>query len=137
VHAELEPYYPQLGRPSIDPVLMIRMLIIGYLFAIRSERRGPVEPPWSRPAKLHQSYRHPRKTKRCLKTKLYSMNLKDYTLLVLQLCHFGAANNRDACRSRRIGPRYISRSPQIASGPTKFTVATPMVPTLTPPMLSG
>jgi hypothetical protein len=26
------------GRPSIDPVLMIRMLIIGYVFAIRSER---------------------------------------------------------------------------------------------------
>ena len=45
------------------------------------------------------------------------MHLKDYTLLVLQLCHFGAANNRDACRSRRIGPRYIGRSPQIASGP--------------------
>jgi transposase len=38
VHAELAPYYPQLGRPSIDPVLMIRMLIVGYLFAIRSER---------------------------------------------------------------------------------------------------
>src|SRR6201982_1056235 len=38
VHSELAPYYPQLGRPSIDPVLMIRMLIIGYLFAIRSER---------------------------------------------------------------------------------------------------
>jgi transposase len=38
VHAELAPYYPQLGRPSIDPALMIRMLIIGYLFAIRSER---------------------------------------------------------------------------------------------------
>jgi transposase len=38
VHAELAPYYPQFGRPSIDPVLMIRMLIIGYLFAIRSER---------------------------------------------------------------------------------------------------
>jgi transposase len=38
VHAELAPYYPQLGRPSIDPVLMIRMLIIGYLLAIRSER---------------------------------------------------------------------------------------------------
>src|ERR1700756_680459 len=38
VHAELASYYPQLGRPSIDPVLMIRMLIIGYLFAIRSER---------------------------------------------------------------------------------------------------
>src|SRR6201981_3020571 len=38
VHAELASYYPQLGRPSIDPVLMIRMLIIGYLLAIRSER---------------------------------------------------------------------------------------------------
>src|ERR1700751_4396229 len=38
VHAELASYYPQLGRPSIDPVLMNRMLIIGYLFAIRSER---------------------------------------------------------------------------------------------------
>jgi transposase len=27
-----------MGRPSIDPELMIRMLIIGYVFAIRSER---------------------------------------------------------------------------------------------------
>jgi transposase len=38
VHGELEPYYSRLGRPSIDPALMIRMLIIGYVFAIRSER---------------------------------------------------------------------------------------------------
>src|SRR5246500_700750 len=38
VHSELAPYYPRFGRPSIDPVLMIRMLIIGYVFAIRSER---------------------------------------------------------------------------------------------------
>jgi len=38
VHAELAPFYPKIGRPSIDPVLMIRMLIIGYVFAIRSER---------------------------------------------------------------------------------------------------
>ena len=38
VHAELAPYYPKIGRPSIDPVLMIRMLIIGYVFGIRSER---------------------------------------------------------------------------------------------------
>jgi transposase len=28
VYAELAPHYPTLGRPSIDPVLMIRMLII-------------------------------------------------------------------------------------------------------------
>src|ERR1700740_2653442 len=38
VHFQLAPFYPRLGRPSIDPVLMIRMLIIGYVFAIRSER---------------------------------------------------------------------------------------------------
>jgi transposase len=39
VHSELAPYYSPLGRPSIDPVLMIRMLIAGYVFAIRSERQ--------------------------------------------------------------------------------------------------
>jgi hypothetical protein len=39
VYAELAPYYSETGRPSIDPVLVIRMLIIGYVFAIRSERQ--------------------------------------------------------------------------------------------------
>src|SRR5262249_15256086 len=39
VHAELAPYYSLIGRPSIDPVLMIRMLIVGYVFAIRSARQ--------------------------------------------------------------------------------------------------
>jgi len=39
VHGELERYYSHTGRPSIDPELMIRMLIVGYVFAIRSERR--------------------------------------------------------------------------------------------------
>jgi transposase len=38
VHAELASHYPTLGRPSVDPVLMIRMLIIGYVFGLRSER---------------------------------------------------------------------------------------------------
>src|ERR1700704_335093 len=38
VHKELAPYYSHTGRPSSDPVLMIRMLIVGYVFAIRSER---------------------------------------------------------------------------------------------------
>ena len=35
----LAPYYSHTGRPSIDPELMIRMLLIGYCFGIRSERR--------------------------------------------------------------------------------------------------
>src|SRR6516164_2316159 len=34
VHDELAPHYPNNGRPSIDPELMIRMLIIGYVFAV-------------------------------------------------------------------------------------------------------
>ena len=38
VHKELEPYYSHTGRPSIDPELVLRMLIVGYVFAIRSER---------------------------------------------------------------------------------------------------
>ena len=38
VYAELAPHYSRMGRPSVDPVLMLRMLLIGYLFAIRSER---------------------------------------------------------------------------------------------------
>src|SRR5512143_2259497 len=39
VRRELAGFYSHLGRPSIDPELMIRMLIIGYCFGIRSERR--------------------------------------------------------------------------------------------------
>jgi transposase len=36
---QLAPFYSATGRPSVDPELMIRMLIIGYCFGIRSERR--------------------------------------------------------------------------------------------------
>src|SRR5271167_4240701 len=39
VRTHLEPYYSETGRPSIDPELMMRMLIVGYCFGIRSERR--------------------------------------------------------------------------------------------------
>jgi len=39
VRAELRPFYSKIGRPSIDPELMMRMLIIGYSMGIRSERR--------------------------------------------------------------------------------------------------
>src|SRR4030081_2538794 len=36
---ELAPFYSAIGRPSVDPELMIRMLIVGYCSGIRSERR--------------------------------------------------------------------------------------------------
>jgi transposase len=39
IRQHLRPFYSETGRPSIDPELMIRMLIIGYCMGIRSERR--------------------------------------------------------------------------------------------------
>jgi transposase len=39
VRARLAPFYSAIGRPSVDPELMIRMLLVGYCLGIRSERR--------------------------------------------------------------------------------------------------
>ena len=39
LHQHLAPHYSSTGRPSIDPALLIRMLVIGYCFGIRSERQ--------------------------------------------------------------------------------------------------
>lgn len=39
IRKHLRAYYSDIGRPSIDPELMIRMLLIGYCYGIRSERR--------------------------------------------------------------------------------------------------
>ena len=39
IRQHLEPFYSTTGRPSIDPELMIRMLLVGYCYGIRSERR--------------------------------------------------------------------------------------------------
>jgi transposase len=36
---QLKPFYSPIGRPSVDPELMVRMLLVGYCFGIRSERR--------------------------------------------------------------------------------------------------
>jgi transposase len=48
---KLEPFYSEVGRPSIDPELMIRMLIVGYCYGIRFERRLCEE------VELHLAYR--------------------------------------------------------------------------------
>ena len=32
-------YYSHTGKPSIDPVVLVKMLLVGYLFDIRSERK--------------------------------------------------------------------------------------------------
>ena len=39
IRRQLIPFYSHTGRPSVDPELMIRMLLVGYCFGIRSERR--------------------------------------------------------------------------------------------------
>ena len=33
------PYYSTNGRPSVDPVSMFKMLLVGYLYGVKSERR--------------------------------------------------------------------------------------------------
>jgi transposase len=45
------PFYSEIGRPSIDPELIIRMLIVGYCYGVRSERRLCEE------VELHLAYR--------------------------------------------------------------------------------
>jgi len=32
-------YYSHTGKPSIDPVVLVKMLLVGYIFDIRSERK--------------------------------------------------------------------------------------------------
>jgi transposase len=39
LHKHLAPYYSHTGRPTVDPEVMVRMLIVGYCYGIRSERR--------------------------------------------------------------------------------------------------
>ncbi|HXE10781.1 MAG TPA: transposase, partial [Bryobacteraceae bacterium] len=39
LRSHLAPFYSSTGRPSIDPELLIRMLLVGYCYGIRSERR--------------------------------------------------------------------------------------------------
>jgi transposase len=39
VRSALKPFYSSIGRPSVDPELMMRMLIVGYCMGLRSERR--------------------------------------------------------------------------------------------------
>ncbi len=48
---KLQPFYSEIGRPSIDPELMLRMLIVGYCYGIRSERKLCEE------VELHLAYR--------------------------------------------------------------------------------
>jgi len=48
---KLKPFYSEIGRPSIDPELMLRMLIVGYCYGVRFERKLCEE------VELHLAYR--------------------------------------------------------------------------------
>ena len=39
LHRQLAPFYSHTGRPSVDPEVMVRMLLVGYCYGLRSERR--------------------------------------------------------------------------------------------------
>lgn len=51
LRGKLKPFYSEIGRPSIDPELMLRMLIVGYCYGIRFERKLCEE------VELHLAYR--------------------------------------------------------------------------------
>src|SRR5262245_65947887 len=51
VREKLQPFYSDIGRPSIDPELMLRMLVVAYSYGIRSERKLCEE------GELHLAYR--------------------------------------------------------------------------------
>jgi transposase len=51
LRGKLKPFYSEIGRPSIDPELMLRMLIVGYCYGIRYERQLCEE------VELHLAYR--------------------------------------------------------------------------------
>ena len=51
LHQRLKGFYSEIGRPSVDPELMIRMLLVGYCYGIRHERRLCQE------VALHLAYR--------------------------------------------------------------------------------
>src|SRR5262250_1318663 len=51
LHQQLKGFYSEIGRPSVDPELMIRMLLVGYCYGIRSERKLVQE------VALHLAYR--------------------------------------------------------------------------------
>ena len=51
LRGKLQPFYSEIGRPSIDPELMIRMLLAAYCYGIRSERKLCEE------VELHLAYR--------------------------------------------------------------------------------
>jgi transposase len=51
LRGKLKPFYSEIGRPSIDPELMLRMLIVGYCYGVRFERKLCEE------VELHLAYR--------------------------------------------------------------------------------
>src|SRR5262249_48982401 len=51
VRERLQSFYSQTGRPSIDPEVLLRLLLVGYLYGITSERRLLEE------VRMHLAYR--------------------------------------------------------------------------------
>jgi transposase len=54
IHERLHPYYSEIGRPSFDPELMIRMLVVGYCYGLRSAAQ-PLSPAYQPDSMITQA----------------------------------------------------------------------------------
>lgn len=92
----LEPSYSDIDRPPVDPELMIRMLIVGYCYGIRHERRLCEE------VRLHLAYRW-----------FFTPAGRDYLVVIrealdhIEPARSGCSSGR-ASTSSRSAPRWIS-----------------------------
>jgi hypothetical protein len=114
IRQDLAPFYSSIGRPSIDPELMIRMLLIGYCYGIRSERRLcdggssqfglsvvlPARPGWGGTASLIEiSSKGVASEGRCIRFVPAASDFFATGPPVL-LCHRGGPDSRTGARSK-------------------------------------
>lgn len=101
----LTPFYSHTGRPSIDPELMMRMLIVGYCFGIRSDdppgrdvaRELAATPQYNSRGAMERKKRSSLRTsKRILKLDSIGSELKTATRMAKAHCHSAGAT-RNCC----------------------------------------
>jgi Transposase domain (DUF772) len=97
LRAYLGPYYSETGRPSIDPELMMRMLIVGYCFGIRSERRL-------------MGWTAPRRHRACQDGRCHEPHLEGSVWTSIKAA--GATPNRNGGKADYVGLRRMRDRPR-------------------------
>src|ERR1700728_5141294 len=85
LRAHLGPYYSDVGRPSIDPELMMRMLIVGYCFGIRSDGGCPNMPARKIARSVHEAARD--KARAIAKTEAYVVSCRERKKVEMLFAH--------------------------------------------------